>query len=435
VVTDVGEVPPAFLHYSFEPPDVTTDFLVTDNSGNNRNGLLTNFGVGTYAFSNIGPAALAPQNTALSLFQSSSNGSARVLRSITTNDFNPNDSSWTFSGWFNRATTSDDDYIFYLGTANGGGPENELHLHGQSGQPNLRLLHYPGVATADIDINLPGFASTGVWRHLALVFNRTNTNTGDLSVYVDGTLRSTTNGFLFGMPRPMNAIFGGHTTLGVSTVSQRYFNGALDDLMLFTNALSAEDITLLAARPGSQFAARSATNTVTLTFTNSPPSLAGVSNRVIVVGQTLVVTNGASDLQAPPQLLTYSIVTAPTNATITTNSGVFTWRAPVAYANSSNVVILKVADNGSPVLASTQSFVVTVLPFAQPGIAPSTLTSNRVQLTVSGDAGPDYTVQASTNLSTWTNLFTTNAPALPFHWIDTNTAGFLKRFYRAVPGP
>jgi hypothetical protein len=60
---------------------------------------------------------------------------------------------------------------------------------------------------------------------------------------------------------------------------------------------------------------------------------------------------------------------------------------------------------------------------------------NQVQLSVSGDQGPDYTVQASTNLSTWINLFTTNAPALPFLWIDTNTTGFQKRFYRAVPTP
>jgi hypothetical protein len=78
---------------------------------------------------------------------------------------------------------------------------------------------------------------------------------------------------------------------------------------------------------------------------------------------------------------------------------------------------------------------VTVLPFGTPVVAPAALSSNRVQLTVTGDAGPDYTVQASTNLSSWTNLFTTNAPALPFLWIDTNTTGFQKRFYRAVPAP
>ena len=42
---------------------------------------------------------------------------------------------------------------------------------------------------------------------------------------------------------------------------------------------------------------------------------------------------------------------------------------------------------------------------------------------------------ASTNLSNWTTLLTTNSPPVPFNWTDTNAGSFLKRFYRVLLGP
>ncbi len=435
VATDTGTLPTPFLHYSFEPPDLTGDNLITDNSGNNRNGTLTNFGIGAVNFTNDAPPQLAPESTAISLYQSSTNGSAKITRTIATNDFNPNDSSWTFSGWFNRDTTVDDDFIFYLGTANGFGPENELHLHGQNGQPHLRLHHYYFTNSTDIDLVVSNAAAAGTWHHVAVVFNRTNSNTGDITLYVDGAIGGTTNGFTLGMPRPTSAVFGGHTSTGVSSVAQRYFNGQLDDLVLFTNALSASDVALLAARPMSQYAARRTTNTVTVTVTNSPPSLNSISNRVVGVGQTILFTNSATDPQAPPQVLTFALLSTQTNATLTTNTGVFNWRVPVSYANTTNTVLVKVADNGSPVLSATQSFTVTVLPLTTPAVSSTMLSNGRVQLTITGAAGPDYTVQGSTNLPGWTNLLVTNSPTLPLNWIDTNAPGMLKRFYRVLLGP
>jgi hypothetical protein len=107
----------------------------------------------------------------------------------------------------------------------------------------------------------------------------------------------------------------------------------------------------------------------------------------------------------------------------------------VAQANSNHLVRLRVTDNGLPNLSATQQFNVLVNPLATPLVTPATISSNRIQLTITGDAGPDYTVQASTNLSTWTNLFTTNSPALPLLWVDTNANSFPRRFYRAVPDP
>jgi hypothetical protein len=56
----------------------------------------------------------------------------------------------------------------------------------------------------------------------------------------------------------------------------------------------------------------------------------------------------------------------------------------------------------------------------------------QITFSFSGDAGPDYIVQASTNLEStnWLTVLTTNAPTLPFTFVDTNLAEFPSRYYR-----
>jgi hypothetical protein len=54
---------------------------------------------------------------------------------------------------------------------------------------------------------------------------------------------------------------------------------------------------------------------------------------------------------------------------------------------------------------------------------------------VSGDFGPDYIVQASTNLTAWATIFTTNSPVLPFEWTDSVATNYPARFYRVLLGP
>ena len=63
------------------------------------------------------------------------------------------------------------------------------------------------------------------------------------------------------------------------------------------------------------------------------------------------------------------------------------------------------------------------------------MTGGQFTLGISGDAGPDYTVQASTNLASWTNLFTTNSPVTPFFWLDPDAGSYTSRFYRVLLGP
>jgi hypothetical protein len=63
------------------------------------------------------------------------------------------------------------------------------------------------------------------------------------------------------------------------------------------------------------------------------------------------------------------------------------------------------------------------------------LSSGSVGFQVSGQTGPDYAVQVSSNLLNWQALFVTNSPAMPFQFTDTNPASLPAQFYRIKTGP
>jgi hypothetical protein len=96
---------------------------------------------------------------------------------------------------------------------------------------------------------------------------------------------------------------------------------------------------------------------------------------------------------------------------------------------------VRVTDNGVGNLAATQSFNVAVNPLNRPLMSGVQLTNGQFRMTITGDFGPDYTLQASTNLTSWVTLFTSNSPALPFHWTDSSSTNVPLRFYRLLLGP
>jgi alpha-L-arabinofuranosidase len=169
--------------------------------------------------------------------------------------------------------------------------------------------------------------------------------------------------------------------------------------------------------------------------TNPPPVLAAISNRTVNVGQTVAFTARATDTNQPPQTLTFALLAGTTNATLNSSSGAFSWCPLVTQANSSNNFSLQVSDNGKPVLSATQSFYVTVSPLTVPTLSAAMMANNQFKLSVSGQTGPDYEVQSSTNLTQWSAAFVTHSPALPLNWTDTNPTNIPTRFYRVVVGP
>jgi Flp pilus assembly protein TadG len=138
----------------------------------------------------------------------------------------------------------------------------------------------------------------------------------------------------------------------------------------------------------------------------------------------------------PGQTLAFSLLTAPTNASLTslnTSNALFTWRPLISQADSTNTIQVKVTDNGSPNLSATNNFVITVNPVSQPALSSITLDS-QVSLSATGMIGPDYLLFASTNLLNWQLLFTTNPIAMPVTLTDTNRDAAV-RFYRLQLGP
>jgi hypothetical protein len=105
-----------------------------------------------------------------------------------------------------------------------------------------------------------------------------------------------------------------------------------------------------------------ATNSFTVTDLplHNPPVLPAQSNRTILAQTTLVVTNTATANDMPPLTLTYSLLVAPSGASIST-SGVITWTPPGSPSNTTNTITTVVQDNGSPKLSATNSFSVVAI--------------------------------------------------------------------------
>jgi hypothetical protein len=167
---------------------------------------------------------------------------------------------------------------------------------------------------------------------------------------------------------------------------------------------------------------------------NTAPVLSPIANQTIGAGTTLSITNVATDNDTPVQTLTFSLLTAPTNAGVSANSGMLTWRPLVTQANTTNPFAVVVTDSGTPNLSATQSFVVTVNPLTQPQVSTIAPNNGQLVLQINGDSGPDYQIQASTNLTDWNAVFTTNSPTMPFVWTDATT-GLPMNFFRIIAGP
>jgi len=169
--------------------------------------------------------------------------------------------------------------------------------------------------------------------------------------------------------------------------------------------------------------------------TNQPPVLAAVPDQTILAGRTLLVTNLASDPNVPPLTLTFSLSNPPAGASINPSNGVFSWRPAIAQSPSTQTVSVVVSDNELPPLTATQSFNVTVNQPASPTLSTASITNGQLGFWINGDTGPEYTIEVSTNLTSWTPVITSSSPLLPYFWADTNSASYPSLFYRVLLGP
>ncbi|MBI5773772.1 MAG: PKD domain-containing protein [Verrucomicrobia bacterium] len=433
---DKGFHPALLLYYDFEPTDTTSDSASSDRSGNVRTGTLDADGTGAFAYvTNDVPPSLAPFSlVSLLLTENGASNSARLYRRMLTSEYSLNNADWTFACWFRRDATTNDDYLFYDGPVDGGGSsDEELQLYLPSGSGNrVRVRLYNVTNGIDMELNGPTTALTGEWHHVALTYDRTNSNKGNFRLYFNGALAGSSNGVTINIAQT-NLIFGGHN--GTNS-TDRWFNGSLDEVALFKTVLSSNDILFLQDHTVAHLGGLSAGTNITINLNpvNDAPVLAAMSNVTFWATNPLVITNLAADVDLPGQLLTFSLASAPTGAVINAGSGVVTWLPGPTESAITNVFRVVVTDSGAPALSATNSFTAVALYGTGVRLDSSNLqpmkTGLRMELT--GLTGSQYHIEVSEDLQSWVALATLAVTNGAVQFTDRQATGFSQRFYRAV---
>lgn len=251
--------------------------------------------------------------------------------------------------------------------------------------------------------------ATNTWYHVAITYDGTA-----VRFYLNGAVDSN---------QPAVALRFGVVNepliLGVDLPGgDEFFSGTIRDARVYGRALSGPEI---------------------LALVNRPPSFSGKPiDYTRPAGITLTVANPATDPDLPAQTLTWGLLAPPAGASINATNGVFSWRPAIAQSPSTNLIAVKVLDNGAPAMSATQSFTVTVTQPQAPALSGATVSNGLFSLLVRGDSGPDYVVETSSNLadgSTWFPVATNLSPALPFSWSDPVTPILPQKFYRVRLAP
>lgn len=343
--TDLGPDARWLLHYNFEPPDTGDDKSVTDSSANLLAGTLEEYGSGASAYDTNVPAALAPfSKRSLALTESGAGNGARLEALLTSTAYSLKNTDWTMTTWFRHSAATNDDFLFHIGTGDGyGGDGDELDLDLVPGG-QLQLRHYNTSNVQDVSL-ASGVIPTNEWHHVAVIFDRTNSNAGWLLLYLDGAPVGAATPVNWSLDQSDELVFG-----GVKKGNEaRWLNGNLDDVALFSVVLTTTEIAALAAgRTVAQLGGLSRSNTVSLAilFTNQPPVLAGISNAQLIAGVPFTVSPSAADPDAPAQVLVFSLLSAPTNAVINPTNGLITWRPTIVQAGASNLFKVVVTEAG-----------------------------------------------------------------------------------------
>ncbi len=267
-----------------------------------------------------------------------------------------------------------------------------------------------GVGNPDTTITSTTAINDGQWHHVAAT---RSAFTGLMQLYVDGILQASATGPFGPKTSPPSLRIGSIQT----GAAGGFLAGTIDDVQIFGRVLNAAEITVVKNQ----------------SLTTSP-----VANTNLIAGQTLTISNSAVDPYLPPLTLAWRIVNAPAGAAIDPASGTVSWRPTMTQAPSTNTFSIAVSDNGSPSLSATQSFLVNVSLPASPKISAPSVNGGGLQFSISGNSGPDYVIETSTNLSltnAWLPVFSNASPTLPFVFSNPVPANLNQQFYRVRLGP
>jgi hypothetical protein len=166
---------------------------------------------------------------------------------------------------------------------------------------------------------------------------------------------------------------------------------------------------------------------------NTLPVIASIPDQFVNANGAVSFTVSATDTNIPAQTLTYSLAPgAPLGSIINSTNGLFNWAAPVVTGALTNLVTVRVADNGSPPLTNSATFKMIIVPVP---VASATATaSNAVVVSWSTFPSKTYRLQFKDDLSA-TNWLTFGSDVIAsgsLLSVTNSISGVLQRFYRVL---
>src|SRR5205823_4155066 len=139
------------------------------------------------------------------------------------------------------------------------------------------------------------------------------------------------------------------------------------------------------------------TSPLTVNKVNSAPVLTLPADQTIAELTTLSVNATATDSDVPANTLTFALVSGPAGLTVS-SAGAITWTPSAAQGPSTNVVTVRVFDDGSPSLSTTNSFrvIVTKMNTAPVLTVPANQTIDELSTLVVTNRAGDPDVPANT---------------------------------------
>jgi hypothetical protein len=169
---------------------------------------------------------------------------------------------------------------------------------------------------------------------------------------------------------------------------------------------------------------------------NTAPGLTAISDKFVHLGQTVQFTATATDAQSAYQSLTFSLSNAPVGASINATSGAFQWTATNVIAPGTNLITVRVTDNGTPPMSDAKNFSIFIS--SLPQFTGVVLGGNgQFQLTFNTLLGQNYQIQYKTNLTdaNWISLGGPFAGTGNPRTTSDDISGSQQRFYQVLALP
>ena len=290
------------------------------------------------------------------------------------------------------------------------------------------------VSSVTSDANLANNSASAVFS-----VNSPPTSTGITNVITDEDVVAGPIGFTVGdVETPAGSLIvsgiSGNTTL-IPNGNIVFGGSGANRTVTLTPATNQNGSALITITVSDGSASTNTSFTLTVNPVNDAPVLSPIADRTVHAGTLVTVTNHATDVDLPPQTLTFSLDVAPGNAAINSTNGIFSWQTADANATTTTNVTVRVTDNGAPPLSDTKSFAVTVVP--RPFILSIGITNATALIKWTSISGLVYHVNANGDLvnTNWTNLIP-DVMATSTNASTTDTVGTnMHKFYRVAPVP